>query len=114
MLLVVGAMCKALAQCWLLALYWPRQYVRCPSSGIGVFAYGNSLVRFFFHKRRVVWLYGIVYGFCFKYLQRNFDIFVLHRFWWYNGTVVRHVCCLCRASMIAPVCFVVFVSAMLS
>ena len=77
MLLVVGAMCKALAQCWLLALYWPRQYVRCPSSGIGVFAYGDSLVRFFFHKRRVVWLYGIVYGFCFKYLQRNFDIFCI-------------------------------------
>ena len=46
--------------------------------------------------------------------KRNFVIFVLHRFWWYNGTVVRHVCCLCRASMIAPVCFVVFVSAMLS
>ena len=58
MLLVVGAMCKALAQCWLLALYWPRQYVRCPSSGIGVFAYGDSLVRFFFFTKAccmVVW-----------------------------------------------------------
>ena len=57
MLLVVGAMCKALAQCWLLALYWPRQYVQCPSSGIGDFAYGDSLVRFSSQKVccMVVW-----------------------------------------------------------